>query len=157
MSDKKYREFWIVKHKVIIDAEDFDLVSKYKWHIMETDSKLDYARTSVGRTTPLMHRLIIGAKRGQFVDHINRNSLDNRKSNLRFCTLLQNQHNAKPRVGTSKFKGVSFSKVCQKWQSRIRFNKMRYQLGVFKTEEEAACMYALAAIELHGDFLRLEP
>lgn len=106
-----------------------------------------------------MHRFVIGAKPEQHVDHINGDSLDNRKANLRFCTLSQNQQNQKPRKGcTSRYKGVNFNKCTGVWIARINFPKNeRAFLGQFHDEEDAAIAYNVAAQILYGDFAWLNP
>lgn len=100
-----------------------------------------------------MHRFLIGAK-GEFVDHINGDGLDNRKSNLRLCSNAQNvQNTGLTRANTSGYKGIRLRNG--RWDSRITCLNKTYHLGVFSTKEEAARAYNAAAIELHGEFARL--
>ena len=78
--------------KVKVDDTDFELVSSYKWYM----NWKGYAvrNTRKGDRGPLkMHRMILEAKKGQIVDHINRDKLDNRRSNLRFVTTSQSTRN----------------------------------------------------------------
>lgn len=143
----------------IVDDEDYKWLSQWKWYARQNKRWGFYARTNskyiMGepRFGIEMHRFIIGAKRGQIVDHINRNTLDNRKENLRFVTYSQNCINAKPRTdGVSKFKGV-YSRdkktyPLHPWVAQIKYKKKTYNLGYFSTEEDAARAYDKKAWEL---------
>lgn len=105
-----------------------------------------------------LHRWIIGAKKGEIVDHINGNPLDNRKCNLRIATAGQNAWNS---VGHkdklfSKYKGVSFFRYKQykrskPWTAIIMFKGKSYK-KYFRTEIEAAEQYNKWALELFGEF-----
>jgi hypothetical protein len=77
----------------IVDEEDYDEVSKYKWYLSDTGYALRTVYAN-GTTKHLrMHRVLIDAPSGKVVDHLNRNPLDNRKSNLRICTPSDNAKN----------------------------------------------------------------
>jgi hypothetical protein len=103
-----------------------------------------------------MHRQILGAPPGQQVDHINGDTLDNRRVNLRLATHGQNQHNrGKYRNNKSGYKGVSWDKAAGKWRAQIKFNNKKYNLGRYHDPIEAALAYDAAAIRLHGAFARL--
>lgn len=143
-----------------IDLEDFDKVSRHKWCAVK-DKLTFYAMTHIrvdGRPTGLkMHRLILGLTDPKvYPDHRDGNGLNNRKSNLRICTGSQNQANkAKPHKSTSRFKGVHWNKECSKWKSEIRANGKKRYLGLFLDEAEAAEVYDTAALEIYGEFARL--
>lgn len=146
----------------LIDDEDYKLVSQYKWHARwDKHTKSYYAATNVkkedgGRTTLKMHRLIMNAEKGKQVDHINHNTLDNRKENLRLCTNSQNQHNQGKRINnTSGLKGISWYKRDEKWRARIELNGRAIHLGYFATKEDAYEAYCKAALELHGEFAKV--
>ena len=108
-----------------------------------------------------MHRIIANAKEGESVDHVNGNPLDNRKENLRVCTMSQNLANQKLRKdSTSGFKGVSKNQSkTNPWRAYINRKDgkktKQYHLGLFKTPEEAARAYNEKAKELFGDFAKL--
>ncbi len=103
-----------------------------------------------------MHRLIMNAPAGLVVDHIDGNSLNNRKTNLRICTQAQNIHNSRPRRNrSSKYKGVFWNKVNKKWSVSIRKGDKRIYLGGFDDEIEAALAYDRKAEELFGEFAYL--
>ena len=146
----------------LIDDEDFEIVSKYKWYATwSPDTKSFYAMTNIRKldgkqTTLQMHRIIMNAQKGQQVDHIHHNTLDNRKSEMRLCSGSQNQHNSGKRTNnTSGFKGVSWHKATQKWYARIKLNGKEKSLGYFTHPELAHEAYCRAAAELHGDFARV--
>ena len=90
------------------------------------------------------------------IDHRDRNKLNNYYENLRWCSYQQNSMNAtKASNRSSGFKGVSFHKQANKWTAQIMTKgKLKY-LGLFESEKEAAKMYNEKAIELFGDFAKL--
>lgn len=135
----------------LIDDEDFNLVSNYNWHFNESG----YARTSTPKKL-YMHRLILGAQKGQICDHINGNRLDNRQSNLRFCNQSENRKNQGLRSNNrSGYKGVSWAKEKKKWTVRIRINGKAKYLGYYIDKVEAAKVYNKYALENYGEFARL--
>ena len=138
----------------LIDDEDFELVNKYKWKLQ--DGKIKYARSS-NRLGILMHRLLLRLKKGDpDVDHINGNGLDNRKHNLRLANKSQNGANrTKQEESTSKYKGVSFNRRDCIWQVQIIYNQKHLCIGTFKTELEGAIAYNKKALELFGEFAKL--
>ena len=146
----------------LIDDEDYKLVSQYKWHARwDKHTKSYYAATNVkketgGHTLLQMHRLIMNAKKGEQVDHINHNTIDNRKANLRLCSCSENLYNQGCKSSnTSGCKGVSWHKRDKKWQALIRVSGKRIHLGYFATKEDAYEAYCKAALELHGEFAKV--
>lgn len=144
----------------MIDDADLDIISPYKWYAMQVKNRF-YAAAHIryGKhhyRMILMHRLIMGASTGQQVDHINMDTLDCRRSNLRFCTNAQNQRNrAKHHDNTSGYKGVDWMKSRQKWRARIMIDRKEIHLGLFDDPIKAAEAYDKAAIEHHKSFARL--
>jgi len=100
---------------------------------------------------------LIGAKDGEFVDHVNGDPLDNRRSNLRICSQLENARNRKITDGSSQFKGVSKDIITGRLSSLIRVNGALKHLGVFDDEVDAAKCYNAAAVYYFGEFARLNP
>jgi len=141
-----------------IDDEDYGLVSQYKW-CLDIKRNLFYAMTKGyidGKHKNIkMHQLIMGAKHGQIVDHINHDGLDNRRANLRFCTHAENCRNSYARKGYSKYKGVSFYKNTQKWSASIMLEGKSKYIGSFFLEEDAARAYDEVAKKYFGEFARL--
>lgn len=104
-----------------------------------------YAIAKSGGRIFFLHRLIIGAKQGQIVDHINRDRLDNRLENLRIVDAKMNALNRGARGSSSKYKGVAKHK--NGWQ--VYVNK-KY-IGLFDSEQNAAKAYDVAVVSEYGD------
>ena len=146
---------------VLIDTNDLDKVLSFKgtWS-GRWDNRNIYVTTVLTKdkikTHTNIHKAIMGTDNFlPYIDHKDGNTLDNRKDNLRFCTCQQNNMNSKPRKGTSIYKGVSWSKRKKKWETGIFVNKKTIHLGYYKSEEEAALVYNLAASIHFGEFARL--
>jgi len=142
---------------VSVSAEDAERLSARRWHALR-NGKLTYARSSIKAgnrfRTVLMHRLILGAEPGEQVDHIDGDGLNNRRSNLRIATPMQNARNKAGR-GLSAFAGVR--RAGDKWKSTISPAGLEIHLGLFDTEAEAAGVYNAAARRVYGEFARLNP
>ena len=144
--------------KVLIDSDDIEKVKAHTWFVNK-HRDIFYVRTHATinnvRTLLRLHRFIMDARPGEIVDHINGNGLDNRKCNLRICSLQENNHNCKkPRHNTSGYKGVYWHKLCKKWGAQIRVNKKELHLGLFDTKEKAYDAYCEASKKYHGEFGR---
>ncbi|MEN2465930.1 AP2 domain-containing protein [Ornithinibacillus sp. JPR2-1] len=149
------REIPLTQGKVtFVDAEDYEWLSKLKWYFRKSPKDKGYARRVANGKTIYLHRFIINAKPREIVDHINGNTLDNRKSNLRIVSIRENVINSSSR-GVSKYKGVSLHKKTGRYRARIVVNGRELSLGYFDREEDAAIAYNIAANEYFGEFARL--
>jgi len=139
----------------IVDAEDYPRLSQYTWFAEGTPKNYYAARKENGKSIK-MHRQILNAPDHLVVDHIDHNTLNNRKSNLRLATFTQNcQNQRRCSHGTSKYKGVCWHKKCKKWAAAIKCDGKTYHLGYFKDETAAALAYDSAARRLHKSFAAL--
>lgn len=159
----------------LVDDSDYELVSKHRWFRSSPRSgrngrRYHYAQTKKGqrpnRTTVSMHRLIMGVEGyGTQVDHINGDGLDNRRENIRVCTISDNAAHSfhgrgRPNLYTH-FKGVTRldgkDGITRCWMARIGDgnNHRTAYLGTFRTAEEAAKAYDKAAKQLYGAFAKL--
>lgn len=140
---------------VHIDRQDEQLVLPHSWRYLKA-GRSEYAITHIGGKTVYMHRLIMGAQLGQEVDHINRNGLDNRRSNLRFCTSSQNKMNQKVRCDNkSGHRGITLDNQTGKWRARIKLNGREISLGRHTNIEEAVKARAAATLTYFGGFATL--
>ena len=100
-----------------------------------------------------MHRQIMQPPKGMVVDHLNRNRLNDCRSNLRVCTPGENVHNCTKRVGTvSRFRGVRRYPQRRRWHASVTFEGEYAWLGSFDEEIEAARAYDYGAVERWGRF-----
>lgn len=141
----------------LIDDEDYDLVSQYRWYAAKKRNTW-YAATTIwgnGKDTKqylLMHRLIAKPTGKSIVDHIDRNGLNNQKNNLRICTNSLNLRNCpRTRQGRSGYRGVT-SLPRDRWLARINHDGKHLRIGMYTDKEEAARAYDVYAVILYGPF-----
>ena len=138
--------------KAIIDIDDVDRIKEYKWYAKNCrDTSMYCTSNAVGQ----LHRFLLNLEKSDniLVDHINGNTLDNRKSNLRLCTNQENIRNCKvPKNNTSGHKGVYWVANRNKWAAQITINNKTISLGRFNTLDEAVEKRKQAAIEHYGEF-----
>ncbi len=144
----------------LVDDQDLPLVSGYRWR-RERKRNVDYAIGWVnGRYVP-MHRLIAGTPKGLHTDHRNGDGLDNRRANLRTCTIRENSRKQAVRLGrgTSQFKGVFLcrDRKRQCWGATIKVDRRSINLGTFDDEVLAARAYNAAARDHFGEFAEVNP
>lgn len=100
-----------------------------------------------------IHRVVIGAKEGEIVDHINGNKLDNRRSNLRICTPQENAYNSSIRKNNrTGVRGVYWDSNRKKWAVQITANKKTICVGRFEDFNEACAAREAAEHEHHGKY-----
>lgn len=145
----------------LVDDEDFEFLMQWKWCCLKADKDHYYAyRTeSFGdsKNGVLMHRFLLNlSDKDIFVDHINGNGLDNRRENIRAVTVSQNNLNRRgDENSTSRFKGVCWDTERKTWIAKIMANRKYKFIGRFQSEMEAALAYNHVALEMHGEFARL--
>ena len=140
-----------------VDEEDFESISKYRWYALKCPpSKTWYAVATIDHKRIRMHRLILGLSGSIKTDHIDRNGLNNTRSNIRPATQSQNMANCSGhKNNTSGFKGVYWDKRKAKWRVQIWCENVRYTVGRFKDKIEAAKAYDTKAVELFGQYAGL--
>jgi hypothetical protein len=148
-------------YDVLIDDENFELINAYTWRFTSTCHGGPYLyrryRSNGKQRMIFFHRTITCCPKGMLIDHINGNTLDNRKCNLRICTHQQNMKNQKRRKNnTSGYKGVSFDKRDKVYRAHISLNMKRIYLGSFKSPEDAYAAYCEASKKYHGEFGRTD-
>lgn len=161
-------EIQITKGKVAIVDDCDGYLKTLKWHAVESHGVWYAYKKVIDKQTP-MHHFIIERVLGrelnpsEEVDHVNRNGLDNRRSNLRLATKSQQKRNSSKcrfylgRPPTSKYKGVTrdWKNKNKIWRAQITFDKRVYNLGRFSSEIDAARAYDRKAREVFGEYAKL--
>lgn len=140
----------------MIDDEDYERVSQYRWFAARNNDKsVFYAGRTIDKKNLGMHRFVLNVSDRRIkVDHINHNTLDNRKFNLRVCSHAENCSNRKPVKGRLLPKGViAIGK--NKYKAQIKKAGKDIHLGYFDSPTEAALAYNKKALELFGEFAYL--
>lgn len=148
-----------------VDDEDFEHLSGFKWFANEGRCGDFYAAMSVKRvkdgrqyqSNVEMQRYLLDPDRvlPRFVkvDHINKQTLDNTRLNLRLVNdSVSNINRRKFKSNKSGYRGVSYAKELGKWYAKIAVNNKAISIGYYLTPEEAALAYNAKAIELHGEY-----
>lgn len=141
-------KFSINEHDVLLDLDFYESIKNKKLSVSK-NKNMFYLRNGKN----YIHRLVIKAKKGEIVDHINCNGLDNRIENLRIASRQMNKINSKSR-DKSKFIGVSVLKDenrKKRYFAQVSENNKKKKLGYFFTAEEAAKAYDLYALKRYGD------
>ena len=129
-------------HVAIVDDEDYEAVNRYKWFANVAGGGRVYAarrlylgggRKNAKRATLYMHRFLMEPADDMDVDHINGNSLDNRRANMRVCTRSENILNS----ANARGKGVWHCQTTGRWAARMSHDGERHFLGRYDTEAEA--------------------
>ena len=148
-------------YSALVDDEDYEKYAHYRWSALvqrRGNSVLVYAvrrgpTINAQRSSIRLHREILDAPKHMCVDHIDGDTLNNCRSNLRLCTNAENQRNRGPRPGlSSAFKGVRWHKKEKRWMVEITIDGKQKHIGCFVDEELAARAYDAAAVKYHGDF-----
>ncbi len=141
----------------LVDDEDYNYLNQWKWEARHSRSKSNYyaaRKKYLGKingkyrfVTVRMHRLLMNAPKNKQVDHINHNTLDNRKCNLRIVSPRQNMQNREVK-SASRYPGVYWERSHNRWRARIVIDGKPKHLGYFKDECEAAKAYERACRSL---------
>lgn len=148
------KEIQLTRGRVtLVDDVDYEKVAQFKWCYMTAG----YAARSVARGEKrwlvYLHRFILDAPEGVYVDHIDGDKLNNRRSNIRLCTQSENKMNSgKYANNTSGHAGVAFDKSTGSWKAYINVDKKLKHLGRFPTKEEAVKCRKAAEEKFFGDF-----
>jgi hypothetical protein len=135
---------------IIVDDADYELVSKFNWGIYGTNK---YPRRSDNGDISLHEFLLGKTPKGLTIDHKDRNILNYQRENLRYATYSQNLANRRKPHGTSSaYKGVYYSKKRGYFIAQITVDGKPKYLGFFKSEEQAAKAYDIAAKRYYGEF-----
>jgi hypothetical protein len=146
-----------------VDDEDYETLNLYKWaaawsSLTESYYAIRSLRENGSKYTIRLHREILGLKKGdgRIGDHINHDTLDNQRSNLRLVDVSQSCMNRRLRKNKPvRFKGISFRKSHRKWASRITVSGNTIFLGYFNNQEDAYKAYCDASVKYHGEYARL--
>lgn len=143
----------------LVDDDDYSGLSQFSWrlspwgYVVRTVNGVQEDGVRSSGTTIHIHRQILKASLESEIDHINRDKLDNRKANLRFCDKSQNVWNSGPRkTSHTGVKGVGWHKRIKKYHARINTSEGCVHIGYFKTIEEAHAAYTKKVVELRGDY-----
>lgn len=123
-----------------LDDDDYEKVAKLglKWSASKDRGKFYFHKRISKKDKITMHRFIMDAPKGMYVDHINGDTLDNTKKNLRICSNAANLRNSRIRIDNkSGVKGVSFRKDRKKWVAAIKVMYKTIHLGKFNNKKDA--------------------
>ena len=143
----------LTKNKyALVDDENFEWLNQFKWHL----SSSGYAVRKIGpagkQRNIYMHRIVLKCPNNKETDHINRNRIDNQRTNLRIASRSQNASNREcPR--SSDYRGIQHRTV-NSWRATIRINGKSFSLGHFASSKLAALAYDRAAKKYFGEFAR---
>lgn len=147
--NKAYIRLTGTEDKMICDLDDLEMLKKSTWAKNAKGYAKCRKKTDGKMKTVLAHRLVMNALKGQIVDHINRNRLDNRKSNLRIVDTKANRVHAELRPGNnSGYAGVERKK--NSWVAMITIDGKYSVIGRFPTKEEAIKARRKAEMDIYG-------
>lgn len=154
VDSKEWKEIQLTQgYLTKVDADDYEKFSHLKWSIRKIRdlTRVIMSNKNINKSkVTYLSREIMGNPKGKVVDHINGDTLDNRKVNLRICDHKDNLRNQKKsKNNKSGYKGVY--KARNKWRAEIKDEN----IGTYNTKEEAALAYNQKAKKIFGEFARL--
>lgn len=153
------KEIKLSQNKIaIVDNDNYERLNRFKWYA-NYDGYNWYARRKINidgkQKTIYMHREVMNVPKGVFIDHINGDSLDNRRENLRFCTNQQNQCNRDAQKNNKLgIKGIRLHEARKKFEARIKVNGKSIYLGYYTNLDDADSVYRKAEEKYFGKFAR---
>lgn len=137
-------------YKIIFDNDDYKVACKFKWHVRE---KGNHKRPYIAGTNMQASVFVFGSgKEGYVIDHINGDTFDNRKKNLRLATYSENGQNRKKKLNTSsRFIGVTFDRDKKLYVGKLAKTGKTVWKKYFHSEVEAARAYNIEARKIYGD------
>lgn len=146
------------KHGVIfeIDDDDYEKIKTYRWHALKHPNGF-YIQTTINRKTIRLHRFLMDFPPGMDIDHIDGNTLNNKKCNLRICSRARNCQNSKTcSRNTSGHRGVYWDSSRNKWRVQIQCLNKTERVGRFLNITDAIDAYTKRAKELFGEYYKME-
>lgn len=135
----------------LVDEEDFNKLSGYRWCASRPVGGHIYAEATIRGKKTRMHRMILKAKKEQVVDHIDNNGLNNVKANIRLCSQAQNMRNRK--ISSKNVSGVTGVYMYRKkWRATICVNFRNMHLGCYSAISDAITARKMAEIQYFGEF-----
>jgi hypothetical protein len=139
----------------LVDDDMAPLIARFKWKVQTSHSsagrEYHYVRAFTNGGEVRLHRLIADAPRGMVVDHINGNTQDNRRKNLRVCTQGENCQNRQVKI-TNPLGAKGVNKSRGKFVAEVSASGKTYRAGTFSSFEEAIAARDVLAKKLHGEF-----
>lgn len=154
------------RKEILLDNEDYKILSKFKWSIIK-DGNTYYASRQIElpriepnrrkRRRVIMHREILGITDPKiFGDHKDGNGLNNQRNNIRIADQRQNMGNQRKRKGaTSKYVGVCWVKKRNKWMAFLQTNGISNNIGFYEREIDAAKARDIEAAKIFGEHAKL--
>jgi hypothetical protein len=144
---------------IMVSDIDYEFLNQYRWYYSKpTTRKKGYIIRNVGEgkvkgvSRDVVHRMGLNYE----IDHIDRNTFNNQRGNLREATRRQNSINSGIRSNnTSGYKGVCFHQKRNKWRANTMMNNKQYFIGYYDTAKEAAKAYNETVERLYGEFAYL--
>lgn len=132
-----------------IDKDDYRKINKVSWYYQHGKGDYGAIRGNIGKKKIFLHRYIMNCDTNDIVDHLNRNTLDNCKKNLRIVDIVESNRNRRvPKNSKSGVRGIKFAK--NKWEVGIWAGGKTVYLGRYEDLEEAKEVYRKKSLELFG-------